>query len=84
MFSFLETLQVFRETLAALEQEAKDERDRLKTEHAACIQTNINKQKRESLLSYLLAVQEKPHSIKNILRTARKFFQHCEHDRLHR
>eukprot|EP00795_Rhopilema_esculentum_P016338 gene16338-7728_t len=77
------TLQVFRETLAALEEEAKEARDRLKTEHAKCIQVNINKSKRESMLAYFLAIQERPHSMKNIIRSARKFFQSCEHDRLH-
>ena len=80
----LETLKVFRETLATLEEEAKEERIRLKTEHANCIQININKQKREAMLAYMLAVQEKPHSMKRIIRSARKFFQVCEHDRLHR
>ena len=77
-------MKVFRETLAVLEEEAKEERNRLKTEHANCIQMNINKQKRDAMLAYLVAVQEKPHSIKRIIRTARKFFQVCEHDRLHR
>lgn len=77
------TLQVFRETLAKLEEEAKEERNRLKTEHANCIQMNIDKQKRDAMLAYLFAVEEKPHSIKNIIKTARKFFQVCEHDRLH-
>ena len=80
----LAILKVFRETLAALEEKAKEERTRLKTEHAKCIQTNINKQKRDSMLAYLLAVQEKPHTIKNVIKAARKFFKVCEHDRLHR
>ena len=75
---------MFRETLAKLEEEAKEERNRLKTEHANCIQMNIDKQKRDAMLGYLFAVEEKPHSIKNIIKAARKFFQVCEHDRLHR
>ena len=80
----VETLKVFRDTLAVLEKEAKEERNRLKTEHAQCITTNINKQKRDSLIAYLAAVEEKPHTVKKILKTARLFFQASEHDRLHR
>lgn len=77
------TLKAFKETLRVLERDAKEERDRLKTEHSNCITTNINKQKRDAMLAYLAAVEQKPHSAKMILRTARKFFKECEHDRLH-
>jgi amyloid beta A4 protein len=77
------TLEVFRETLAALEQESKAEKSRLRTEHAQCITNEINKDKRDAMLAYLNAIKEEPVDSDKILKTVRKFIQVCEHDRVH-
>jgi len=77
------TLEVFRQTLAALEQESKDEKERLRIEHADCINTQISKNKRDSMNNYLAAIQKDPVDAEEILKTIRKFIQVCEHDRVH-
>lgn len=77
------TLKVFRETLAALEQESKDEKSRLRAEHADCINTQINKNKRDAMVAYLAAIEEEPVDSEKILKAVRKFIQVCEHDRVH-
>jgi len=77
------TLEVFRETLAALEEESKQEKNRLRAEHADCINIQINKSKRDAMLSYLSAIEEEPVNAEKILKAVRKFIQVCEHDRVH-
>lgn len=77
------TLEVFRQTLAALEQESKDEKSRLRAEHADCINTQINKNKRDAMIAYLAAIEEEPVDSEKILQAVRKFIQVCEHDRVH-
>lgn len=77
------TLEVFRQTLAALEQESKEEKARLRHEHADCINTQISKNKRDAMIAYLGAIEEKPVNAEKILKTVRKFIQVCEHDRVH-
>lgn len=76
-------MEVFRQTLAALEQESKDEKDRLRIEHASCINTQISKDKRDAMINYLAAIQKEPASADEILQAVRKFIQVCEHDRVH-
>lgn len=77
------TLEVFRETLAALEEEAKEEKSRLRVEHATCINIDISKHKRDAMLDYIDAVEEMPADSDRILKAVRKFIQVCEHDRVH-
>jgi len=77
------TLLVFRETLAALEEESKEEKERLRTERAACIDSLIAKNKRDAMLEYIVSVEEQPPNSKRILKTVKKFIQVCEHDRVH-
>uniref|UniRef100_T2MFP9 Amyloid-like protein 1 n=1 Tax=Hydra vulgaris TaxID=6087 RepID=T2MFP9_HYDVU len=77
------TLEVFRQTLAALEQESKVEKDRLRAEHADCINTQIAKDKRDAMAGYLNAIEAKPANAEQILKAVRKFIQVCEHDRVH-
>lgn len=77
------TLEVFRQTLAALEQESKDEKSRLRTEHADCINTQISKNKRDAMVNYIATIQKQPVNAEEILKTVRKFIQVCEHDRVH-
>lgn len=76
-------MEVFRQTLAALEQESKEEKARLRHEHADCINTQISKNKRDAMIAYLGAIEEKPVNAEKILKTVRKFIQVCEHDRVH-
>jgi amyloid beta A4 protein len=77
------TLEVFRQTLAALEKESKDEKSRLRAEHAECINTQISKNKRDAMIAYMSAIQEEPVNAEVILNSVRKFIQVCEHDRVH-
>lgn len=77
------TLEVFRETLAALEEEAKEEKARLRVEHANCINIDISKQKRDAMIDYIGSVEEEPVNSDRILRSVRRFIQVCEHDRVH-
>lgn len=77
------TLEVFRQTLAALEQESKDEKERLRVEHADCINTQISKDKRDAMINYLASIQKEPANADEILGAVRKFIQVCEHDRVH-
>lgn len=77
------TLEVFRQTLAALEKESKDEKSRLRAEHADCINTQISKDKRDAMVAYISAIQEEPVNAEVILTSVRKFIQVCEHDRVH-
>lgn len=77
------TLEVFRQTLAALEEESKEEKNRLRAEHADCINTQINKDKRDAMINYLQAIEEQPVSAEKILEAVRNFIQVCEHDRVH-
>lgn len=77
------TLEVFRQTLAALEKESKDEKARLRAEHAECINTQISKNKRDAMIAYLSAIQEDPVNAEVIVNSVRKFIQVCEHDRVH-
>jgi len=77
------TLEVFRQTLAALEKESKDEKSRLRAEHAECINTQISKNKRDAMIAYMSAIQEEPVNAEIILNSVRKFIQVCEHDRVH-
>jgi len=77
------TLEVFRQTLAALEQESKDEKERLRIEHADCINTQISKDKRDAMINYLAVIQKEPANADEILSAVRKFIQVCEHDRVH-
>lgn len=77
------TLEVFRQTLAALEKESKDEKARLRIEHADCINTQISKNKRDAMVNYLGSIQKQPVNAEEILKTVRKFIQVCEHDRVH-
>jgi len=77
------TLEVFRQTLAALEQEAKDEKERLRIEHADCINTQISKDKRDAMINYLASIQKEPANADEILTAVRKFIEVCEHDRVH-
>lgn len=77
------TLEVFRQTLAALEQESKDEKERLRVKHADCINIQISKNKRDAMLNYLKAIQKDPVDAEEILKVIRKFIQVCEHDRVH-
>lgn len=80
---FIGTLEVFRQTLAALEQESKDEKERLRVEHADCINTQISKDKRDAMINYLAVIQKEPANADEILSAVRKFIQVCEHDRVH-
>lgn len=77
------TLEVFRQTLADLEKESKEEKARLRVEHADCINTQISKNKRDAMINYLNTIQEQPVDAEEILKTVRKFIQVCEHDRVH-
>jgi tetratricopeptide (TPR) repeat protein len=77
------TLEVFRETLAALEEEAKEEKSKLRVEHATCINVDISKHKRDAMLDYIDSVEELPANSDRILKAVRKFIQVCEHDRVH-
>jgi len=77
------TLEVFRQTLAALEKESNDEKARLRAEHAECINTQISKNKRDAMIAYLSAIQENPVNPEVIVNSVRKFIQVCEHDRVH-
>jgi len=77
------TLEVFKETVAALEAEAKEEKDRLRNEKNRCINSNIDNDKRIAMMAYIEAIQEKVPSPEKILSTVRKFIQVCEHDRVH-
>lgn len=77
------TLEVFRQTLAALEKESNDEKSRLRAEHAECINTQISKSKRDAMIAYLSAIQEDPVNPEVIVNSVRKFIQVCEHDRVH-
>jgi len=77
------TLEVFRTTLAALEQESKDEKSRLRAEHSECINTQISKNKHDAMVVYLASIEEVPVSAEKILKAVRKFIQVCEHDRVH-
>jgi amyloid beta A4 protein len=77
------TLEVFRQTLAALEKESKDEKARLRAEHSECINTQISKNKRDAMIAYLSAIQEEPPNAEMIVNSVRKFIQVCEHDRVH-
>lgn len=83
-FKFIGTLEVFRQTLAALEQESKEEKSRLRAEHADCINTQINKDKRDAMIKYLQTIEETPVNAEHILQAVRNFIQVCEHDRVHR
>ena len=80
----LGTLEVFRTTLKALENESKSEKGRLRAEHADCINTQISKNKRDAMVAYLVAIEELPVNAEQILKAVRKFIQVCEHDRVHR
>lgn len=77
------TLEVFRQTLAALENESKEEKNRLRAEHAECINTEISKEKRTAMIEYIGAIQEEPVNAETILTSVRNFIQVCEHDRVH-
>jgi DNA-binding XRE family transcriptional regulator len=77
------TLEVFRQTLAALEKESKEEKNRLRAEHAECINTQISKEKRDAMIAYISAIQEEPVDADVILTSVRDFIQVCEHDRVH-
>lgn len=77
------TLEVFRQTLAALEKESKEQKSRLRAEHAECINTQISKEKRDSMIAYISAIQEEPVDADVILTSVRNFIQVCEHDRVH-
>lgn len=77
------TLEVFRETLAALEEESKEEQHRLRLEKADCINTDIQKQKRNAMIDYIVTIEEKPANATKILSAVQKFIQTCEHDRVH-
>jgi len=77
------TLEVFRQTLAALEKESKEEKSRLRAEHAECINTQISKEKRDAMIAYISAIQEEPVDADVILTSVRNFIQVCEHDRVH-
>ena len=83
-FNYSGTLDVFRTTLAALEEESKQEKGRLRAEHADCINTQISKSKRDSMIAYVAAIEASPVDTEQILKAVRKFIQVCEHDRVHR
>ena len=75
---------MFRQTLAALEKESKEQKSHLRAEHAECINTQISKEKRDSMIAYISAIQEEPVDADIILTSVRNFIQVCEHDRVHR
>jgi amyloid beta A4 protein len=77
------TLEVFRQTLAALEKGSNEEKARLRAEHAECINTQISKNKRDAMIAYLSSIQESPVNPEVIVNSVRKFIQVCEHDRVH-
>ena len=77
------TLEVFRETIAALEQEAKQEKEQLRYEHTQCISRNIDKEKKKAMKTYVQAIQEDRLVPEKILNAVQKFIKVCEHDRVH-
>ena len=77
------TLEVFKETIAALEQESRVDKEKLRNERTTCINRAISNQKKNAMMAYIEAIQERVPKPERILEKVRKFIQACEHDRVH-